>query len=147
MKQTIHHAIIYGTPLKKSIGKNSFVRQYHLLRAWIYSQAVPKLAVDNNAFDVLCKQLAAALAIVLVLSGVAAFFSPLHYLIEIALFSVAAALFISREQAQHHLAREKKKCSVGARIISASLKRAKRSQRQRQRVTISNSGSVPLAGA
>lgn len=112
MKQTIHHAIIYGTPLEKSIGKNSFVRQYHLLMAWIYSQVVSKLTIDNNAFIVLCKQLVGAFAVLLVLGAVAAFFSPLHYLLEIVLFSVAAALFISRQQVQHQLAIEKKNSAM-----------------------------------
>lgn len=108
MKQTIRHAITFDTPPEKSIGKNSFIRQYHLLSTWVHSQAVSKLAIDNNAFIALCKQLVGALVIVLALSATAAFFSPLHYLIESILFFVAAALFISRTQVQHQLAIEKK---------------------------------------
>jgi methyl-accepting chemotaxis protein len=126
--------------LKKVFHKNSLTHENSLIQVdfsqrftWLASL----LAIEYDVLIRMCKQIVGVLVLTIAIAVTASFLVPLHYFLEITLFSIATGLFNSRAQVQcHHVVERENEAIAHESVVQALMEEKEAENNNRELLSV-----------
>ncbi len=126
--------------LKKVFHKNSLTHENSLIQV-DFSQRFTWLAslltIEYDVLIRMCKQIVGVLVLTIAIAVTASFLVPLHYFLEITLFSIATGLFNSRAQVQcHHVVERENEAIAHESVVQALMEEKEAENNNRELLSV-----------